>query len=67
MPRDLKSNENQRRAKGRRAAALARVELGFPTSPRVPASGATSMAVKAEDPATRALIDAALARRTDKE
>lgn len=67
MPRDIKSSENQRRAKGRRSAALARVELGFPTSPRVPAAGATSMAVKAEDPATRALIDAALARRADKE
>lgn len=65
MPRDIRANENQRRAKGRRAAALARVELGQTTVPRESAAGPTSMAVKAEDPAIRAMIDAALAKRSE--
>ena len=56
MPRDFRASENTRNAKARRAAALQRVELGFPTVPRVPAAGATSYAVKAEDPETARLI-----------
>ena len=63
MPRDNRANQNEKRAKGRRAAAIARVELGQPTVPRESASGATSMAIKAEDPKVRAMIDDALARR----
>lgn len=65
MPRDLRANENQKRAKARRGAALARVELGQPTVPRTSAAGPTSMAVKVEDPNIRAMIDAALAKRSE--
>lgn len=58
MPRDLRANENQRRAKSRRDSALARVELGQPTSPRVSAAGPTAMAVKARDASDDLLIEA---------
>ena len=61
MPRDNSSRANARHAKAKRAAALSRAELGWPTTPRRPAAGVTSMAVKAEDPAIRAMIDAAMA------
>lgn len=53
---------DERVAKERRARAIARGELRSPTSPRVSSSGVTSFAVKAEDPETRAMIDAFLAR-----
>lgn len=63
MPRDLKARENQLRARAARTSALARLELGRPTVPRVSAAGATSAPLKAEDPHLRLLIDEALARR----
>ena len=63
MPRDFKASENTKRAKARRQAALDRPELRGPSTPRLSAAGPTSMAVKAEDPATRRLIDEALAKR----
>lgn len=66
MPRDFRAKENQQRAKAKRQAELSRPEMLHPTSPRTSAAGATSMAVKADDPATRALIDAAIAKRSAK-
>lgn len=63
MPRDLRATENQKRAKARRQAALARPEMLQPSTPRRSAAGPTSMAIKTEDPATRRLIDEAIARR----
>lgn len=63
MPRDFRAAANMKAAKGRRLIALGRPELLYPTTPRTSAAGATSMAVKAEDPETRKLIDDALARR----
>lgn len=64
MPRDFRASENTRRAKARRQAAIERPEILQPTTPRRPATGPTSMAVKAEDPETRRLIDEAIARRS---
>lgn len=51
--------------KVKRAAALERDEFRYSGSagPRVASSGATSPMMKADDPETRRLIDAALARR----
>lgn len=63
MPRDLRAGENQRRARARREGALARVELRQESTPRTSAAGTTSFAVKAEDPATRAAIDAFMSLR----
>lgn len=63
MPRDFKASEMVKRLKSIRSAALARNELRQPTSPRIPAAGATSMAIKAEDPAIRAMIDAEIEKR----
>lgn len=63
MPRDYSQGENEKRAKARRAGALARNEFRYPSSPRTSPEGATSFPVKAEDPATRAAIDAFLARQ----
>lgn len=51
-----------RQAKATQSRALARPELGQPTTPRAPAAGVTSMAVKVDDPANRKLIDEALAK-----
>lgn len=56
----------ERRAKARRDYAIQRNELrNHTTSPRVSADGPTAMAIKAEDPALRKLIDDALARRAN--
>jgi hypothetical protein len=63
MPRDFRAAENQKRAKARRQGALERNELRQPSAPRQAAAGATSFAVKAEDPSDRAAIDAFLAAR----
>lgn len=63
MPRDLKAHENTKRVKARRAHALARLDLRQPSTPRVPAAGATSHAVKVMDPAAEAAIAAFMARR----
>lgn len=57
MPRDLRANESQKRAKARREHALSRRELGQPTSPRVPAAGPVSMAVKARNTFDDAMIE----------
>lgn len=54
-------------AKARRSnmlRALERPELRQPSASRQPAVSPTAMAVKTVDPAIRALIDAALARRS---
>lgn len=61
MPRDFRADENSKRARAKREAALMRNELGRPSSPRIAAAGPVSMAVKLHDPATRAMIDAAIA------
>lgn len=59
----MSHRENQLRSKGRRDSALRVMGMGQPTEPRQAASGITSPAVKTEDPALRAMIDAALAKR----
>jgi hypothetical protein len=56
MPRDFRAKENLRNAKAKRDAALKRVELGFPTTPRVSPDGKTSMPIKAPDPETERLV-----------
>jgi len=66
MPRNMRANENMKRSKAKRDAALARVEIGYPTEPRVSAAGPTSFPVKADDVNDRRLIDEALARRGTK-
>ena len=63
MPRDLKAHENQKRARARRDHALARLDLRQPSSPRTPAAGPTSHAVKSVDPEAAAAIAAFLTRR----
>ena len=63
MPRDLRANESMKRAKAKRQAALNRPEMLQPTTPRISADGPISMAVKAEDQATRRMIDDALTAR----
>lgn len=64
MPRDLRATNNMKMAKLKRERAMMRPEILQPSTPRTPASGVTSMAVKAEDPETRRMIDEALARRS---
>lgn len=63
MPRDLRANEHAKRAKARRAHALARIDLREPSSPRENAAGPTSPAVKVMDPAAAAAIEAFMAKR----
>lgn len=63
MPRAKRAHENERAAKARRHLALGRSELRTESSPRDPAAGPTSHAVKAIDPETRASIDAFLTTR----
>lgn len=65
MPRDFKAAENTKRARAKRAAALARTEFRYPSDPRTAPAGATSFPIKAEDPENRRLIDKALARRKE--
>lgn len=60
MPRARRAHENQKAAKARRVCALGRSELRVESSPRVPAIGPTSHAVKAADPATAAAVEAFL-------
>jgi hypothetical protein len=67
MPRDYRAGENTKRAKARREFAMERNELRQASSPRTPAAGPTSMALKAADPADALLIEAWLAQnRGDK-
>lgn len=54
---------NIKAAKARRNLALARGELRTETTPRIFPTGVTSMAIKAEDPAHRQMVDDFLARR----
>ena len=63
MPRDGKAEKNRKLAKATRARALARPEMLLPSTPRVSASGPTSMAIKIEDPALRRMIDLAMAAK----
>ncbi len=58
-----RAHTDPRQARQRRESALARGELRISTDERVPSAGITSMAVKRDDPAIRAAIDAFLARR----
>jgi hypothetical protein len=66
MTKRLSAGQGERRAKARREFALARPEMLQPSSPRAPAAGPTSMAVKVEDPAVADMVAAFLARRGDK-
>lgn len=63
MPRDPRAPSTDRHTRAKRDSALKRIELSWPTEPRRSAAGVTSAPVKAEDPALRAMIDAALAKR----
>lgn len=63
MTRRLSAWEMRKGAMARRDGALRREELRGATVPRSAPSGITSPAIKSDDPATRALIDEALARR----
>jgi len=63
MPRDYRAAENTKMAKAKRSRALGRPEMLQPSTPRVAAAGVTSMAVKADDPDTRRIINEALARK----
>lgn len=56
MPRELRLGERERKSKARREFALMRRDLREPSTPRVPATGACSHAVKVIDPATAAAI-----------
>lgn len=60
MPHPLKTDP--RIARLRRDRAIGRNELRIPTSPREASAGVTSAAIKTVDPATRAAIDAYLAK-----
>lgn len=63
MPRIMNRKAGAREAQAKRASALVRREFCEPSADRRPSGGIVSMAVKAEDPATRAMIDAFLAKR----
>lgn len=65
MPRDLRAHEQTKRNKARRDHALARMDLREPSTPRAPAAGATSHAVKVMDPGTAAAIEAFMKGKTD--
>ncbi len=62
MTKRRSAHDTDRHAKAKRSTALSRVELGQPTTPRAPAAGVTSMAVKVQDDATRKMIDVAVAK-----
>lgn len=63
MPRDFKARENQLRSKARRAHALERLDLREPSSPREPAVGPTSHAVKKINTVDQQAIDAFMAEK----
>jgi len=65
MPRDLKTHELQKRAAARRSHQLGSIDHREPTAAREAAAGATSFPVKADDPTTRAAIEAFLSRRKE--
>lgn len=60
----LNGHQTERQAKARRESALSRGELRLPTTPRDPAAGPTSMAMKRQDPGDALLIDAYLRSRS---
>lgn len=62
MSRRYSASEVKNRTTAKRQFALDRVELRQSEAREAPA-GATSFPVKVQDPATRAMIDAAIARR----
>lgn len=64
MPRNMKQHEHAKRSRARRDSALARVEMGQPSSPRVSAVGPVSMGVKVRDASDDLLIEAYLAQKT---
>lgn len=63
MPRNMRRNEHIRSATAKRQSALARVELGQPSSPRVSAVGPVSMGVKVRDASDDLLIEAWMAQK----
>lgn len=63
MPRDMRADENRKRAKARRDFALERNEFRYPSEPRIAPDGPTSFPLKADNIDDRRLIDEALARR----
>ena len=63
MPRDYRAAENTKRSKARREHALARLDLREESTPREPAIGVTSQAVKVMDPASAAAIEAFMSRK----
>lgn len=63
MGRRMTPEQSQRRAMARREGALARAELRENSVPRESAVGPVSFPVKADDPATRAAIDAFMAKQ----
>ena len=67
MSKRMKAHQVERAARAKRSSALARGEFREPSVPRISAAGPTSPAMKAEDPATRAMIDAEVKRRRDLE
>ena len=67
MSRDYRLHEKEKRSKARRAHALARLDLREPTTPRAPAVGAISHAVKVTDPETARAIEKFLAERNNGE
>ena len=64
MGRQVSHSKVMREARAKRTAALGRPELAAKTAERVSPAGPTSMAIKVEDPSTRAMIEAFLARRS---
>jgi hypothetical protein len=63
MPRNPRGKESEKMARTKRLFALKRAEFAYPSETRIAAAGVTSYALKAEDPAVRAMIDAAVAKR----
>ena len=63
MSRRYSASEKAKRVRARQDFALERKELRQPSEPRTMPAGPTSFPLKAEDEATRRLIDEALAKR----
>lgn len=59
----MANEAEHKRAREKRTAALARLELNWKTEPRKSPAGVTSAPIKAEDPAVRRMIDEALKKR----
>jgi hypothetical protein len=61
-----KSHQHDKQKLFKRQEALERFAFRLPSVPREPPAGVTSFPLKAEDPETRRLIDAAIAARRDR-